>query len=76
VGSWSPCKRIVFIRKLRRLGFSSPEPGGRHFFMRHGRYTLTLPSNSEYSVPQLRMLLHEVEQGAGIRIDQERWAGL
>ena len=74
--SWSPCKRRDFIRRLRRLGFSAPEPGGRHFFMRHDRYTLALPSNAEYSVPQLRMLLREVERRTGIRIDAERWARL
>lgn len=61
---------------MRRLGFSAPEPGGRHFFMRCQRYTLTLPANPEYSVPQLRMLLREVERGTGIRIDAERWASL
>lgn len=44
--------------------------------MRYHRYTLTLPGNSEYSVAQLRMLLHEVERGTGIRIDAERWSGL
>lgn len=74
--SWFPCKRRDFIRKLRRLGFSAPEPGGRHFFMRFQRYTLTLPANAEYSVPQLRMLLREIERGTGLRIDAERWAGL
>jgi hypothetical protein len=44
--------------------------------MRHDRYTLALPSNPEYSVPQLRMLLREVERGTGIRVDAERWARL
>jgi len=76
VASWSPCKRQVFIRKLRRLGFEPPEPGGRHFFMRGGRYTLTLPSNPEYSVAQLRMLLREIEEGTGTRVSAERWAEL
>jgi hypothetical protein len=71
--SWSPCKRPLFIR---RLGFSATESGGRHAFMRYGRYTLTLPSNEEYSVPQLRMLLREVEQGTGIHITPEHWADL
>lgn len=71
--SWSPCKRRDFIRKLRRLGFSAPEPGGRHFFMRCRRYTQTLPANSEYSVPQLQMLRREIERGTGIRVDAERW---
>jgi hypothetical protein len=44
--------------------------------MRCGEYTLTLPSNSEYSVPQLRVLLREVEQGTGLRVTLERWSGL
>jgi hypothetical protein len=44
--------------------------------MRYHRYTLTLPGNPEYSVPQLRMLLGEVERRTGIRIDAERWARL
>ena len=71
--SWSPCKRRDFIKKLRRLGFSAPEPGGRHFYMRYGHYTLALPRNPEYSVPQLRMLLREIEQGTGLKIPAERW---
>ena len=74
--SWSPCKRRDFIRRLRRLGFAAPEPGGRYFFMRFQRYTLTLPGNLEYSVSQLRMLLREVERGTGVRVDAERWARL
>jgi hypothetical protein len=44
--------------------------------MRCQHYTLTLPANPEFSVPQLRMLLREIERGTGIRIDPERWAGL
>ena len=44
--------------------------------MRCGRYTLTLPSNPEYSVAQLRMLLREIEEGTGTRVSAERWAEL
>jgi len=44
--------------------------------MRFQRYTLTLPSNPEYSIPQLRMLVGDVERGTGIRIDADRWAHL
>jgi hypothetical protein len=51
MGKWRPCKRRDFIKKLKKLGFASPEPGGRHFYMRLGTYTLTLPSNNEYSIP-------------------------
>jgi predicted RNA binding protein YcfA (HicA-like mRNA interferase family) len=76
VARWTPCKRSDFIRKLRRLGFSVPETGGRHAFMRHALYTLTLPSNPEYSVPQLRVLLREVEQGIGRGVTLDDWLAL
>jgi hypothetical protein len=73
---WAPCKRRIFIRKLTRLGFSSPEPGGRHFYMRCGTRTLAIPSNPEYSVPQLKMLLKEVEHIIGKKISLEEWQDL
>jgi predicted RNA binding protein YcfA (HicA-like mRNA interferase family) len=66
---WRPCTRKEFIKKLKAIGFTSPEPGGRHFFMRYGTYTLTIPSNREYSIPQLKMLLHEIEEGIGRKIN-------
>lgn len=37
---------------------------------------LTIPSNAEYSVPQLRMLLSEAEQILGRPITLEEWSGL
>jgi len=76
VARWTPCKRADFIRKLKRLGFSPPEPGGRHDFMRQSSYTLTLPGNPEYSVPQLRMLLREVELGTGRAVTLDDWLAL
>ena len=76
MGKWAPCKRRVFIRKLRKLGFDLPEPGGRHFYMRYGTHTLTIPSNSEYSVPQLKMLLKEVKHILGREISLEEWRNL
>jgi len=33
MAKWMPCKRRDFIKKLRKLGFEPPEPGGRHFYM-------------------------------------------
>jgi len=36
--------------------------------MRYGTYTLTLPSNREYSVLQVKMLLNEIEHGIDRRI--------
>jgi len=70
---WKPCKRRDFIKKLKRLGFASPEPGGRHFYMRYGSYTFTVPSNQEYSVPQLKTLLKEIEQGIKREIPLGEW---
>lgn len=73
---WKSCKRRDFIKKLKKLGFGSPEPGGRHFYMRHATYTLTLPNNKEYSVPQIKMLLNEIERGTGKKISIEEWEEL
>ena len=73
---WRPCTRKEFIKKLKTIGFTSPEPDGRHFFMRHGAYTLTIPSNKEYSIPQLKMLLNEIEQGIGRKITIDEWYSL
>jgi len=73
---WAPCKRRTFIRKLTRLGFTSPEAGGRHLYMRYGSYTLAIPSNAEFSVPQLKMLLKEVQQITGKKIPLKEWQEL
>jgi len=73
MGKWKPCKRRDFIKKLKKLDFGSPEPGGRHFYMRHGTYTLTLPNNKEYSVPQIKMLINEIEHGIGKKISIGEW---
>ena len=58
---WKPCKRRDFIRRLRKLGFDGPYSGTRHQFMIYGQNRMAIPSNTEYSVPQLRMVIREVE---------------
>jgi predicted RNA binding protein YcfA (HicA-like mRNA interferase family) len=73
---WAPSKRKDFIAKLRKLGFEPPESGGRHFYMRHGTFTLTLPNNTEYSVPQIKMLLKEIEVGIKKKVSLEDWQKL
>jgi hypothetical protein len=73
MGRWRPCKRRDFIKKLRRFGFERPEPGGSHYYMRYGTYTLTLPSNDEYSISQLKMLLKEIEEGIDIKLSLDEW---
>jgi len=57
VSRLNPCKRRDFIKKLRKLGFEQPRSGTRHQFMIYQQYRLTIPSNSEYSVPQLKMMM-------------------
>ena len=73
---WKPCKRREFIRRLRALGFEGPYSGSRHQFLVHGQRRLTVPSNSEYSVPQLRMMLREAEDLLGREIAWAEWEGL
>jgi len=73
---WTPCKRRVFISKLLGLGFGPPEPGGRHFYMRYGTHTLAVPNNAEYSVPQVKTLLKEVEQMMDKKISLLEWQDL
>ncbi len=73
---WKPSTRKDFIRRLKKIGFTPPEPGGRHFYMCYGTYTLTIPSNKEYSMPQVKMLLNEIEQGIRRKITVEEWDSL
>jgi len=73
---WVPCKRRDFIRKLRALGFSPPEPGGRHFYMRYEEHTMTIPTNPEFSVPQLKILLKQVEKILKRKISLGEWQRL
>ena len=70
---WTPCKRRDFIRRSRLLGFDGPFSGARHQFMTFGHHRLAIPSNAEYSVPQLRMLIREVEEITGRAIEAEEW---
>ena len=70
---WTPCKRRDFIRRLRQLGFDGPFSGTRHQFMVYEQHRLAIPSTAEYSVAQLRMMLHEVEEILGQEITAEQW---
>ena len=70
---WTPCKRRDFIRKLRQLGFDGPYAGTRHQFMICQQHRLAIPSNAEYSVPQLRMLISEIELIIERELSVEEW---
>ncbi len=70
---WNPCRRRDFVRRLRELGFDGPFAGTRHQFMILGSHRLTIPSNNEFSVPLLRMMLREVGSIMGRRITANEW---
>lgn len=73
---WNPCKRGEFVRRLRRLGFEGLYSGSKHQFMVYQQHRLTIPSNAEYSAPQLRMMLREVETIIGRQITVDEWENL
>lgn len=76
MSQWMPCKRRDFIRRLRKLGFDGPYSGTRHQFMIYEQHRLAIPSNAEYSVPQLRMMIREVENIIGREIMVDEWSKL
>jgi hypothetical protein len=71
---WHPIKRREFIRKLRALGFAGPHHGTRHEFLIFGQHRQTIPS--DYSVPQLKMLLGQVGTVLGRKISADEWDAL
>ena len=73
---WRPCKRRDFIKRLRQLGFVGPYPGTRHQFMIYENHRLAIPLNSEYSIPQLRMMLNEVQAILERSVSLDEWNSL
>ncbi|MBI4641269.1 MAG: type II toxin-antitoxin system HicA family toxin [Candidatus Tectomicrobia bacterium] len=61
---------------MRQLGFDGPFSGTRHQFMVYEQHHLAIPSNDEYSTPQLLMMIHEVEEIIGRGIAVEEWSRL
>ena len=74
--SWNPIKRREFVRRLRRLGLEGPFSGARHELMVFEARRLTIPSNTEYSIPQLRMMIKELESVLGRSVSTEEWEAL
>ena len=73
---WTPCKRSDFIRRLRKLGFDGPYSGTRHQFMVFSTHRLAIPTSTEYSTHQLRMMIRELEGIIGREIGMEEWERL
>lgn len=70
---WQPCKRRDFVARLRSIGFDGPYSGTRHQFMLYDQRRLAVPSNTEFSIPQLRMLIREVAEIIGREITADEW---
>jgi len=73
---WMPCKRRNFIRRLRQLGFDGPFSVSKHQFMTYGQHRLAIPSNIDYSMPQVRMMVQEIEEIIGREIIITEWNNL
>ena len=71
-----PCKRRDFIKRLKKFGFEGPYSGTRHQFMIYKNHRLAIPSNNEYSIPQLKMMLNEIENIIKRKIDIDDWNNL
>ena len=76
MAAWRPLKRREFIRKLRALGFDGPYSGTRHQFMVWRQHRQTIPTNSEFSVPQIRMLVRQLESILARSVLLDEWEGL
>jgi hypothetical protein len=76
MAGWRPLKRRDFIGKLRALGFEGPYSGTRHQFMMLGNHRQTIPTNSEYSVPQVKMLVRQVGSILGRNVSSDEWDSL
>ncbi|RLD58884.1 MAG: type II toxin-antitoxin system HicA family toxin [Bacteroidetes bacterium] len=76
MSQWQPCKRRIFIKRLKKLGFDGPYSGTRHQFMVYNNHRLSIPSNSEYSIPQLRMMLREIESIMNQPVSPDIWNNL
>ena len=76
MSQWTPCKRRDFISRLRKFGFEGPFSGTRHQFMVCKQHRLSIPSHTEYSIPQLRMMIQEVENIIDRVIAADEWNSL
>jgi hypothetical protein len=76
MAGWHPIKRRDFIDKLIQLGFSGPYRGTKHDFLLYGAHRQAIPSNAEFSVHQLRMLLRQLERPLGRAISAPEWEKL
>lgn len=76
MSQWKPCKRRDFIRKLSKLCFKGPYSGTRHQFLIFENHRMAIPSNAEYSMPELRIMIRKVEEILDRKINLDEWEKL
>ncbi len=64
-----PCTRNEMIRKLKRLGFDGPFSGGKHSYMKRGKFRLIIPNPHRGQIDS--SLIKEILKQAQIR--KEDW---
>ena len=64
----SPVSRRELVRKLKALGFDGPFPGGKHEWMRRGRFRLTIPNPHAGVIDP--GLIRRILRQAGIAVDE------
>jgi predicted RNA binding protein YcfA (HicA-like mRNA interferase family) len=69
VGKIPPCSRAELIRKLKKLGFEGPYPGGRHSYMKRSGYRQIFPNSHARQIDSA--LIREILKQAGI--NEEDW---
>jgi predicted RNA binding protein YcfA (HicA-like mRNA interferase family) len=64
----SPISHKEFIKRMKKLGFEGPYPGGKHLFMIRENIRLTIPNphKKEIGVDLLKRILKQ----AGISSDE------
>lgn len=65
----TPCSRNEMIRKLRHLGFAGPFSGGKHSYMKRGKYRQIIPNphHSDIDSEFIKEILKQVG------ISKEEW---
>lgn len=65
----TPCSRSKLIEKLRRLGFAGPFSGGKHSYMKRGKYRQIIPNPHQSDIDS--EFIKEILKQAGI--SKEEW---
>ena len=69
--SWNPCKRKDFVRKLKKIGFNPPEPGGGLLCRADPLWVLLLVGCASGPIGRLQ-IIEDQNQAADVFVECER----